>query len=113
MSKLKIHPHVLAMLFYHDGIDFALAQENLVREILRIRQEGSLICGGGQSDRECTPIEEIMDNASAIFYPPLGYSSDVFTARAEATVAGVRRTIEAVLDRKAGREPVLLSWRVL
>jgi type II secretory pathway component PulK len=105
-------PHVLALIFFNDGIDFTLAREESVREILRVRQEGGQICGGGQSQTECTPIEEIVTNANAI-YPPLGYSSDVFTARAEATVAGVRRTIEAVLDRKVGGHPVLLSWRVL
>ncbi len=105
-------PHVLALLFFNDGIDFTLAPEDLVREILRVRQEGGLICGGGQSRAECTPIEEIVTNANAI-YPPLRHGSDVFTARAEATVAGVRRTIEAVLDRKVGGHPLLLSWRVL
>jgi hypothetical protein len=46
-------------------------------------------------------------------YPPPAWSSDVFTARARATVAGVTRTVEAVLDRKQSGRPVLLSWRVL
>ena len=107
-------PHVLALLFLADGVAFTfrLAKEDEVREILQIRQEGNQICGGQQSPGECTPIGEIVTNSGAI-YPPLSYRSSVFTVRAEATVAGVRRTIEAVLDRKVGAHPLLLSWRVL
>jgi type II secretory pathway component PulK len=105
-------PHVLALLFFNDGVDFALAQEDTVREILEIRQEEGELCGEGQSGEGCTPIGEIVTNASGI-YPPPTYRSDVFTATAAATVAGVSRTIEAVLDRKLPGAPLLLSWRVL
>lgn len=104
-------PHVLALIFFNDGVDFTLADEDVVRQILEVRQDEGILCSG-QSDERCTPMSEIVTNSSAI-YPPLSYRSDVFTARAEATVAGVRRTIEAVLDRKVGGEPLLLSWRVL
>lgn len=106
-------PHVLALLFFNDGVDFALATEDVVREILKVRQEEEgRLCGEGQSAEGCTPISEIVTNANAI-YPPPAYESDVFTATAEATVTGISRTVEAVLDRKLPGPPLLLSWRVL
>jgi general secretion pathway protein K len=109
-------PHVLSLLFFDDGVDLRLAPEDTVREILRAREDGHHICPdgqagqAGQADEECTPIHEIVTNA---IYPPLSFQSDVFVARVEASVSGVRRTIEAVIDRKVGGEPLLLSWRVL
>ena len=107
-------PHVLSLLFFDDGVELTLAPEDTVREILRIRQEGGEICEEGETDPQseipCTPIREIVTNA---IYPPIGFESDVFTAHAQATVAGVSRTVEAVLDRKQSGEPLLLSWRVL
>ena len=103
-------PHVLSLLFFDDGVDLRLAPEDTVRAILRVRHEGGRICPQGQADEECTPIGEIVTNA---VYPPPSFTSDVFVARAEASVAGVRRTVEAVIDRKVGGQPLLLSWRVL
>jgi general secretion pathway protein K len=108
-------PHVLSLLFFDDGVDLRLAPEDTVREILRIRHEGGAICAEGaetdpQSEIPCTPIQDLVTNE---IYPPPAFASDVFTARARATVAGVSRTVEAVLDRKQSGEPLLLSWRVL
>jgi general secretion pathway protein K len=109
-------PHVLALLFFPDGGELRLAKENEVREMLRIRHEGGEICADAsqtdpQSEIPCTPIGEIVGLNE--IYPPPAFASDVFTARAKATVAGVSRTVEAVLDRKQSGEPLLLSWRVL
>jgi type II secretory pathway component PulK len=109
-------PHVLALLYYNDGSELRLAPEDRIREILRVRHEGGSICAEGaetdpQSEIPCTPIGEIVGPNE--IYPPPAWSSDVFTARARATVAGVSRTVEAVLDRKQSGEPLLLSWRVL
>lgn len=103
-------PHVLSLLFFDDGVDLRLAREDTVREILRLREDERLICSEGQADERCTPIRQIVTNA---IYPPPTFQSDVFVARVEARVTGVRRTVEAVIDRKVGSEPLLLSWRVL
>ena len=105
-------PHVLALLFFNDGVEFRLAPEETIRDLLRVRQEGGWICGEGQSDERCTPISEIMPNANAI-YPPAAFQSDVFVVSADAVVGDVRRSVEAVLDRRSGGRPLLLSWRVL
>jgi type II secretory pathway component PulK len=103
-------PHVLALLFFDDGVDLRLAPESTVRDILRIREEGGLLCGEAQSDETCTPIREIVTNA---IYPPPSFASDVFTVVAEARVGDMRRSIEAVIDRREAPDTLLLSWRVL
>lgn len=110
-------PYVLGLIYYNDGGQWRLAADDtgadsIVRQMLQVRQDQGLICDS-KSDQRCTPISSIMNIAGVKFYPPLGYDSDVYTVQAAATVSAVRRTVEAVLDRKAGGDPILLSWRVL
>jgi len=102
-------PHVLALLFYDDGVDLRLADEDVVRDLLELREEGSGVCGADQSLDGCTPISEIVTNA---IFPPPSISSQIFIVSAEAEVGEVRRTVEAVVDRTRPTEPRLLSWRV-
>ena len=104
-------PHVLAALFYNDGVDQRLASEDVVRAILRAREEGSGVCLGGQSLDDCTPISEIVTNANSIFPQPT-FTSEIFVVTAEARVGEIRRSVEAVVDRSEPTEPRLLSWRV-
>ena len=40
-------PHVLALLWFDDGVEKRLADEDTVRRILRVRSEGGLLCGDG------------------------------------------------------------------
>lgn len=101
--------HVLALLFYDDGVDQRLATEEVVGDILELREEGTGICGADQSLEGCTPISEIVTNA---IFPPPTVSSQIFVVTAEAQVGDVRRSIEAVVDRTRPAEPRLLSWRV-
>ena len=101
-------PHVLALLYYNDGVELALAPEDLIRRILEIRQKGEAVCPPGQSEEGCTPIGELVPNA---IFPPPSFSSQIFVVTAEARVGGLRRTIEAVVDRSPGTELRLLSWR--
>jgi general secretion pathway protein K len=103
-------PHVLALLFFDDGVDLRLAPESTVREILEAREEGGLICAEDQSDESCTPIRELVTNA---IYPPPDMGSDVFTVVTRARVGDVTRSIEAVIHRLEEGEVHLLSWRVL
>ena len=44
-------PHVLALLWFDDGVEQRLADEDTVRQILRVRAEGGLLCGEGASQR--------------------------------------------------------------
>ncbi len=103
-------PHVLSLLFFDDGVDLALARDDTVRQILEARQEDeAILCPEDQSGEGCTPIGEIVRNE---IYPPPGFRADVFHVTAKARVGEVRRRVEAVLDRSAAPEQLLLSWRV-
>jgi general secretion pathway protein K len=102
-------PHVLATLYYDDGVDQRLASEDLVRDILKIREEGGLICSAEQNIEGCTPIHDLVANA---IFPAPTFSSQVFEVTSEARVGEVRRTIEATVDRSDPVAPRLLSWRV-
>ncbi len=101
-------PHVLALLYYDDGVELRLAPEDVVRRILELRQKGEAICPPSQSEEACTPIGEIVTNA---VFPPPTFASQIFVVTAEARVGELRRTIEAVVDRSPGIELRLLSWR--
>lgn len=101
-------PHVLALLFFDDGVDLRLARETTIREILKVRQAGDLICPEGQEGEGCVPIREIVVNP---VYPPPTFSADVFTVLAEARIGDVHRSVEAVIDRSQPEAPQLLSWR--
>ena len=103
-------PHVLALIFYNDGVDLRLAKEDDVRRILEVRENGQILCSG-QTNEACTPMSGILPNAQTI-HPPLSYSSNSFTVRSEAWVGEVRRTVETVIDRTTPSEPLLLSWKV-
>jgi type II secretory pathway component PulK len=102
-------PHVLALLWYDDGVEKRLANEDTVRQILRVRSEGGVLCGEGPSLTGCTPIREIVPNA---IFPPPTFSTQIFEVSAEASVGDVRRTFVAVVDRTAPALPTLLSWRI-
>jgi type II secretory pathway component PulK len=102
-------PHVLSLLYYDDGVELRLAPEDVVRRILQIRSEGGAICPAAKQEDGCTPIGDLVTNA---IFPPPTFSAVVFVVTAEARVRGVRRTIEAVVDRSKGAELRLLSWQI-
>lgn len=103
-------PHILSLIYYNDGVDYRLAKEDDVRRIIEARQDGQVFCEAEQQE-ECVAISDIFPNAPTI-YPPLGFFSDTFSVRSEARFANVERTVEAVIDRSAPSQPVLLSWKV-
>jgi type II secretory pathway component PulK len=107
-------PFVLKALYYNDGVDFRLADDETVQDIWEARQEGRSICMGGASSAECTPIGDLVTNANSIFPPPTA-SSQVFEVESTARVGAdgaVRRTVQAVIDRSEAANPRLLSWKV-
>jgi len=101
--------HVLALLWFDDGVEKRLADEDTVRQILKVRSEGGVFCGEGPSQEGCTPIREIVPNA---IFPPPTFSTQVFEVSAEASVGDVRRTFVAVMDRSTSALPMLLSWTI-
>jgi type II secretory pathway component PulK len=101
-------PHVLGLLYSNDGVELRLVSEDVVRQILDLRQRGETICPASQKEEACTPIGEIVPNA---IFPPPTFSSELFVVRSEARIGDVRRTVEAVLDRSEGTHVRLLSWQ--
>jgi general secretion pathway protein K len=101
-------PHVLALLWFDDGVEKRLADADTVREILRVRSEGRVLCGEGSRREGCTPIRESVPNA---IFPPPTFASEVFEITAEARVGDVQRTGVQVLDRSQLVPPALLSWQ--
>jgi type II secretory pathway component PulK len=102
-------PHVLALLYFNDGVDSRLADEDTVRRIIEARQGEGGICAPASRQEGCTPISEIVVNP---IFPPPTYSSEVFVVVATAQVGEIRRSVEAVVDRSEPSDPRLLSWHV-
>jgi type II secretory pathway component PulK len=107
--------HVLAAVYYGDSSDMRLADEDIVRQLLRLREEDQLVCTeSGMDPKRCVGLVDVGLGEGSI-YPPVSLpaKSAVYTVTAEATVGDVRRRIEAVIDRSGDEKgPVLLSWRV-
>jgi general secretion pathway protein K len=101
-------PHVLSLIYSNDGVDDRLASKDQVKGILKIRQEGGIICGESLSIDGCKPISSIVPNP---IFPPPTYAASVFTIVARARVGDVRRSIEAVVNRNVD-PPLMLSWTV-
>lgn len=100
--------HVLALIFYNDGVDEVLADEEIVSQILEVREDGGFVCASASEER-CTPMNEIIVNEP---FPAVSYTSTTFRIQSEARIGEVRRTVVAVVDRSNALEMPLLSWRV-
>jgi general secretion pathway protein K len=100
--------HVLSLIYSNDGVDDRLASEDQVKQILKIREEGGLLCGESLSLKGCEPISSIVPNP---IFPPPTYQASVFTIVANAQVGDIKRSIEATVNRSVD-PPLMLSWRV-
>lgn len=100
--------HVLAVLYHGVSGDYKLADQDMVRRILEMREETAL-CDETAQNPACTPVFETGLQEA---YPVPTYATDVFQVSAEASYGEVRRTIEAVIDRSDPSAPLVLSWRV-
>jgi general secretion pathway protein K len=100
--------HVLSLIYFNDGVDDRLADEDEVKQILEVREKNQLICGESLSVEGCTPISNIVPNP---IFPPPTYTTSVFTIVASARVGDVKRSVEAVVNRSVD-PPLMLSWQV-
>jgi type II secretory pathway component PulK len=109
-------PHVLALLYYGSTGDQRLASEDIVRSILKVRNEGDLICTGGGGDPErCRTLQDVHpDLALGGLFPEMALPNDsmTFTLISEASVGDIHRRVIAVVDRSDPVVPQLLSWRM-
>jgi general secretion pathway protein K len=95
---------VAAALYMGGETEKRLASEEDVQQLVKARGELP-ICEGNEA---CT---QWLTGVST-FPTSEQYRSDVFTVTATASYGDVRRSVEAVVDRKEPGKPVLYSWRV-
>jgi general secretion pathway protein K len=102
-------PWVLGALFHGVAGDYRLATADIAERVVRVREQGRLLCAETATDPACTTLSEAVPGE---IYPPPSYTSDVFIVYAEAHVREIRRTVEAAIDRSDATSPLILSWRV-
>ena len=108
-------PHVLAILQHGSGGDMRLADEDIVRSILKIREQDRIVCSQTESDMDrCASFSEVGLGTGSVFpAAELPQKATVFRITAEATVEEVVRRVQAVIDISDREQPQLLSWRLL
>jgi type II secretory pathway component PulK len=107
--------HVLALILYGSSGDMRLADENIVRSILKNRQQDRIVCSQTESDTErCVSLSEVGLGTGSI-YPPVELPQEAYFFRviSEGRVEDVVRRVEAVVDISDRENPQLLSWRLL
>jgi general secretion pathway protein K len=106
-------PHVLALIYYGVSGDKRLVDKNIVARILRMREQGQVICTTSVPDQECITLSEVDLGEGSIFPPvELPDESMAFTIRARGTVGDIERVVTAVVDRSELTDPQLLFWRM-
>jgi hypothetical protein len=107
--------YVLALLQHGSSGDMRLADEDIVRSILKNRLGDRIVCDQTESDSErCVSLSEVGLGTGSIFPPvELPQEAHVFHVISEATVENVVRRVEAVIDISDRESPQLLSWRLL
>jgi type II secretory pathway component PulK len=103
-------PHVLAAVYHGNQGDLQLANEDTVRRILKVREDGNILCSDTASDDRCILASEIVEGS---VFPDAQQPGNarVFTVEADATVGEIRRSIHAVIDRTQPSNPVIVEWR--
>ena len=103
-------PHVLATVYHGSLGSRQLASEDTVRRILRVREDGNILCTDAGADDRCILANEIIDGG---VFPEakLPGEARVFVVESEATVGEIRREIHAVIDRTQPSKPTIVEWR--
>lgn len=107
-------PHVLALIYHGVGGSRRLADEGLVGRILKLRDEGGVVCTKAENPVEgCVTLTEVGFTEGSIFPTAvLPDDSDSFTVVSRGQVGDIERTLFAVLDRSDLLDPQLLFWRM-
>ncbi len=100
---------LLASLYVGTGSDYELAGEAQVRNVLRSRERGELLCPDGFGLPECSFVDPIVEGT---IFPTPAWTSSVFLVEATASYGEIERRIETVVDRSIPTEPRFLAWRV-
>ncbi len=106
-------PHVLGLVYSGVSGDRRLLTADTVGRILKVREEGRLVCTTASPEHECVSLSEVDLGEGSVFPPAvLPDDSDTFTVRVRARVGEIQRTLVAVVDRKEITAPQLLFWRM-
>ena len=105
--------HVLALLYFGSSGDMRLASEDVVVDIMKLREDGRFVCSKTERDPEkCVSLSEVGLGEGAIFPPvDLPQTTLVFKVTSRGKVNEVVQKIEAVIDLTDRESPQLLSWR--
>ncbi len=106
-------PHVLSLIYSGVSGQRRLVPEDTVARILKMRDEGRVICTGSEPDLDCVTLNEVDLGVGSLFPPTkLPDESNSFTIKAHATAGQIERTVVAVIDRRKLTQPKLLFWRM-
>jgi type II secretory pathway component PulK len=105
-------PHVLALIWFGVGVDRRLVDAGTVGRIMRMRDEGRIVCTASIPNTDCVTLSEV-DLGEGNIFPPveLPDRSTVYTVRVRATVGEIERTVTAAVDVGDLTSPQLLFWR--
>jgi type II secretory pathway component PulK len=109
-------PWVLATLFIGSSGDKRLADEDQVRNLLKLRADGGIICseGAGAAKEGCRSLSEVLGLGEGSVFPATALPAEgtVFEVVSEARVGDITRTAIATVDMTNYDNPLLLSWEM-
>lgn len=113
----RADPWVLKLVYAGTSGNRRLLDDAAVRDLVRLRRKGKIVCDGAGSDPRCVPLADVgngdLANGSIYPAPTLPARPTVFRVVASGRVGNVTRRFEAVYDTRPVEGPQLLSWRRL
>ncbi len=114
----RAEPWVLSIVYTGTSGDRELLREQTVRDIWALRRSSKILCDDvGYDESRCVALAEVGNGrlAEGSIYPemPLPNRVSAYRVVAEATVGGLTRRLEAVIDTRSLEGPQVLSWRRL
>jgi type II secretory pathway component PulK len=106
-------PHVLAVTAHGTGANQRLLNEEDIRRILGVREEGSLFCDSTEQDPDrCRTLAQA--DLEGELFPPvkLPVVSRTYSVVSRARVGEIEKVAEAIVSLETLKEPRLLSWRL-
>ncbi|MFI5315880.1 MAG: hypothetical protein ACHQ6T_09270, partial [Myxococcota bacterium] len=104
--------HVLGLIYHGVGEDMKLVDQRDVFQLLKARAEGRIFCPAAATDPCTDAFQTLGIAAGETVFPPLTYTSQVFSVDVEATVGETRACVHAVIDRNKGGDPKTLYYEL-
>jgi type II secretory pathway component PulK len=102
-------PHVLGLIYQGTAGDMQLLDEDGVFSILRARSEDRIFCPAS-NEEPCVSYQSEIGRVGEGVFPPLSFSSQVFSIRSEASFGESRACIQTVVDRRNLGDVATLSY---